>query len=143
VSDDDDRLISIVVQHSDLVVYAQVSAAVIDNPNRPDWLRADAQEFYDQCSAALLYENDPSKRVRLRPLSFHVRGFYANMVAETLARLGDDVEDQPAQVHMARETAGLVDNDCYSTDFRLDALNALEAVLKSLEPTTLSVVSED
>jgi hypothetical protein len=45
----DDKLVKIVVKHSDLVEYAKVCAAVIDNPARPDWLRADAQEFYDQC----------------------------------------------------------------------------------------------
>jgi hypothetical protein len=94
-------------------------------------------------SRALLFENDPAKRVRLRWLSFSVRGFYANMVAETLARLDDDFKaEQPIRVQMARQAAEMCDNADYSTDFRLDALNALETVLESLEPTGLSLVEE-
>lgn len=106
-----------------------------------DWLRADAQEFYDQCSHAILYCNDRSKRYRFHPIAFRVKGFYARMVFETLERLGEQVlAEQPVRVQMARQSADLVDNTEYSIDFRLDALNALGAVLNSLEPPELSVV---
>jgi hypothetical protein len=142
VSDDDDNpLVPITVKHDDLVEYLKVSAAVIDNPQRPDWFRADAREFYDQCSRAMLYENDPARRVRLKPMSFHVRGFYASMVVELLDRLPELKDEQPIRVQMARQSAELVDNRDYSIDYRLDALKSLKAVLESLEPAGLTVVT--
>jgi hypothetical protein len=138
---DDDRLLPITVRHDDLVEFAKVAAAVVDNPQRPDWLRADAQEFYDQCSHAILYCNDPSKRYGFHPVAFRVKGFYRALVDETLERLGEQVlADEPIRVLMARQAADLCDSSCYSIDFRLVALNALEVVLKSLEPQGLSVV---
>lgn len=140
MSDDDDRLVPITVKHDDLVEFAKTAAAVIENPNRPDWLRADAREFYDQLSECLLYKDDPSKRVRLRWLSFGVRDFYRDLVAEALDRLGDGVKDQPAQVHCAKMAAEICDNTSYSNDFRCSALTALREVMKSLEPQGLSVV---
>lgn len=138
---DDDRLLPITVKHEDLVEYLKVCVAVIDNPRRPDWLRADAQEFYDQCSRCLLYENDPSKKYHLHPVALHVRGFYGAMVDETLARLGEQVlADEPIRVLMARQAASLADNTEFSIDYRLGALESLTAVLNSLEPQGLSVV---
>ena len=62
---DDDRLIPITIKHSDLVEFARTAAAVIDNPARPDWMRADAQEFYDQLSHCILYENVEASPVAL------------------------------------------------------------------------------
>jgi hypothetical protein len=141
VTDDDDRLIPLVVKHSDLVEYLQVSSAVIENPARPDWFRVAAQEFYAQCSHAMLYENDPAKRVSLQWLSFGVRNFYRDLVTETLDRLGDGVKDQPVRAQMARQCAAMCDNITYSNDFRCSALTALREVLKSLEPTGLTVVT--
>ena len=62
------------------------------------------------------------------------------MVSEVLDRLPDIEADQPIRVQLARQSAELVDNTDYSTDFRLDALKSLKAVMESLEPQALSVV---
>ena len=104
-------------------------------------MRADAQEFYDQLSHEILHVNDPTKRVHLRWLSFSVRNFYRDMVADVLARLPDDVKaEQPIRVLLAERAASHCDNTSYSTDYRCGALVALREVLESLAPQGLSVV---
>jgi hypothetical protein len=139
----DDRMVKINVKRSDVIEYAQVADALIGNDARPDWIRDDAREMFKQCSEILLHHNDPDKRIRLEPLTFYVRGFYANMVSELLERLPEVKDDQPIRVQMARQSADLADCRDYSTDFRLESLAALKVVLESLEPQTLTLVEED
>lgn len=113
-----------------------------DNDNRPDSIRADAERMYQELSDYLLYHDGiDGKQVRLVPLGFRVKNFYRDIVvAELLSRLPELESDQPVRVQMARQVAGICDSEFYSTDFRIEAWLALEAVLNSLEPAGLSVV---
>jgi hypothetical protein len=129
------------VKRSDWQEAAQHAQAVCDNENRSDASRAKAEVMFAKCSEVITYTNDPDKRIRLPRAAFWVRNFYRDMVAELLERLaGDVVADHRAQVIMTGKMVEIVDNPSYSTDFRLDALESLDAVLLSLEPPTLTVV---
>ena len=120
-------------RRSHVLESAKHAAAVLDNEDRPYVLREYARNLYAQCSEILLRHNDPEKRFVLVPLSFHVRDFYRELWADTLARLPDQVvADNPVQVLMGGKAADLVDSS-YSTAFRLESLEAFNAVLANLE----------
>jgi hypothetical protein len=129
------------VKRSDVLEAAVIAAAVADNENRPDWQRVEAEQVYRELADQLLHTDDPEKRVRLVPLGFRIRNFYRDVVVrELLDRLPELESEQPCQVLMARQAAEICDCDSYSKDFRIESWKALEAVLKSLDPPTLTAV---
>lgn len=105
-----DRQIRFVLQSLEqrglVVITAQIASAAVDDETRPEELREDA-------------------------------GYYADTVEEFLLDLPEDVKaEHPALVCMAQYAATLVDNEEFSSDFRLDALDALKTILGALNPCT-------
>lgn len=133
----------IVVQRSDVLEWARVACAVMDNEARPESVRREAQKVFDDCSHDLLYTNGPEKRYHLHPAAFHVRGFYRRLVDDLLSCLPDEAKAaNPVQVNLAGLAADLVDNHQFSIDYRVEAVDALRGVLLALEPARLRVVEE-
>jgi hypothetical protein len=68
------------------------------------------------------------------PMAFHVKDFYCDLVADTLARLpAEVVADEPVYCAMADRAAALVDDSSYSIDFRIEAYDSLKLCLSALE----------
>jgi hypothetical protein len=121
-------------RRSDVLESARHAVAMIDNPARPQALRDYASILFKQCSEILLHQNDPEKRVVLVPLSFRVTDFYRDMWVDFLTRLPEEVvDDNPIHVAMGEQAADLVDDDSYSSQFRLEALEAFKTVMAGME----------
>jgi hypothetical protein len=113
---------------STILEFAQISAAVLDNPDRPQSVRERARQTCDECSEALLYHNDPSKRFQLVPLAFHCSGYYRDFVAEVLSELPQEVvASEPVRVCLVRKAAALIDDESFCSTFRLEAAESLAA----------------
>jgi hypothetical protein len=133
----------VIAQRSDVLEWARVACAVIDNEARPESVRREAQQVFDDCSHDLLYTNGPEKRFRFYPLAFRVKGFYRSMVDDLMSCLPDAAKAaNPVQVHLAGLAADLADNQSFSVDYRIEALDALREVLRALEPACLRVVED-
>ena len=133
---------------ADVVEAAMHAYAVETNPERADWLRAQARKVFDMTKQVLLYQNDPHKPMVFVPASFGVKDFYQNLVVELLGRLPQDIkDDNPVYVTAAKHFATLVDNTSYSTDFRaechealMDAVDVLEYLASDDDEPRLEVV---
>ena len=121
---------------ADVGELAQILWAHIDNPNTPDAEREAAQLAVEKCSVVLKFMNDPRKQIRVVPVGFAVRDFYVVGVQNLLERLPQWVWDEfgtKAYAQMATTLAPLVDNQTYSTDFRLENLEVLQETIRRLE----------
>ncbi|HME78917.1 MAG TPA: hypothetical protein VKI00_25665 [Mycobacterium sp.] len=133
----------VIAQRSDILEWARVACAVMDNEARPESVRLGAQQVFADCSHDLLYTDGPEKRYHLHPLAFHVKGFYRRMVDDLLESLPDEAKAaNPALVTLAGCAAELIDNQRFSTDYRTEAVDALRDVLRALEPACLRVVED-
>lgn len=139
----------VVVEREAVEYAAWLSALAIDGViTLPDWLGADKNWAFAQASYILLFQEhgaDGKRSIRLIPMSFKVSGFYQDMVAELILDLGgEQVEaDHPVFCVLARHAAKLVDDQSYSADFRIDALDALNAVLATLKRRVTDDGQED
>jgi hypothetical protein len=97
-----------------------------------------ASLFADLSDVLLYGEPGGERSIKLIPMSFKVAGFYRDTVGEMILDLGGErVEaDHPVFCCLARLSAALVDDQSYSTDFRLDSLDALDRVLAGLKRAT-------
>lgn len=131
----------IVAQRSDLVEWARVACAVMDNEARPESVRREAEQVFADCSHDLLYTDGPEKRYHFYPVAFRIKGFYRRMVDDLLELLPDEAKAaNPVLVTLAGRAADLVDDQRFSTDYRNEAVDALRDVLRALEPACLRVV---
>jgi hypothetical protein len=132
-----DTTTSLAIERPDLVATAALLARVIDDAATSESIRDEARKVFDDCSFWLLYGMPgklSSTPVALVPVGFNWPGFYGQLVAEFLLDLDPAVrEANPLLVTMAETAAELVDYQGYSTDARLDGLDALNDVLASLQ----------
>jgi hypothetical protein len=121
---------------SDVLETAKIAVAVIDNENRPEALRVEAQRIFEQCSNVLLYTNDPKRHLVMVPAGFHIADFYRDMWVDFLRRMPDLTDESykyPIFVAVGEQAARNVDNDAYSVDFRMECLESFNYILQVLE----------
>jgi hypothetical protein len=125
----------LLVQRDVLVAASQIAAGLADDPGEDADLRQDVQELYEAISDVLMYDEPADRGIRLVPMSFRITNFYTDMTSEFVLDLGgEEIEtDHPVRCLLARLAAELADNQSYSSDFRLDALDALNQVLAGLK----------
>jgi hypothetical protein len=127
----------LILSRDTLVKASQVAAHVVDDAGQSDEMR-DAAYFVEFClSEALLHQShsaDGERSIRLLPIMFGWPNAYSDMVDELLLDLGEDVvAENPARVAIAKHAARLVDDALYSSDFRMDAYDALNEILAGLK----------
>jgi len=132
----------LILSRDDLVRASQVLGRVVDDDSQSDELRYDAADIEFLLSEVLCFQShgaDGERSIRLTPIGFGWPQFYGQMVDELLVDLGEDVvAEQPARVLLAKHAAKLVDDALFSTDFRLDAYDALNQI-----PAGLKQAAED
>ena len=119
-----------------MVRASQVAGAVVDDESQPDELRAGAADVEFMLSEVLLYQDhsaDGTRSIRMLPILFGWPQGVTSMLDEFLLDVGADVvAEHPAQVLMARLAAKYCDDGLFSSDFRLDAYDALNQILAAL-----------
>jgi hypothetical protein len=128
----------LLIERDTMTEAAFLCIRTIDDPATPDDVREHARNVFSDLNFWLAFSDARSypgeRTIRMVPIGMHWPGFYAEMVEELLIDLGPKVvDDQPARVALARHTAKLVDEQGFSTDYRLDSLDALNEVLASLK----------
>jgi hypothetical protein len=127
----------LVVTRDWLVKASLIAGSVIEDEDQPDDLRADAADVEFMLSEVLLHQShsaDGERSIRLLPIGFKWAQFYTQMVDEFVLDLPAEVrEDMPVHILMARMAAKYTDDGLYSSDFRLDAYDALNTILAALK----------
>jgi hypothetical protein len=127
----------IVLDRNDIVIASAMAWARADDERRPQESREHAREFANKLGDVLCYQEfgaAPGDTVRLCPIGFRMPGCYVDMVENFLLDLGGEAAAWSAvHVMVARMAAQYIDNDDYSTDFRLECLDSLNLILGSLK----------
>jgi hypothetical protein len=132
----------LLIERSDTTNLALILARVMDDPTTPKSMRNDAEHGMGYLNDMLLYgpPGGDGRSVVVIPAGFHVRDHFATMTEQWLAELPADVRDeQRALIQGARTIAAVIDNRSFSTDFRLDARDALADTLAQLQQASEDV----
>jgi hypothetical protein len=111
---------------------------VIDNDELPDEVREQANFVQFALSEIACYQPasaEGEREIRLVPIGFKWAQFYTHMVDEFVLDLyGEEPTDiRSIRVLLARQSAVVVDDMLYSTDFRLQNLDTLNEILASMK----------
>jgi hypothetical protein len=112
---------------------------LMDDESQPDEVRDKAALMQYWLSEVLCYQNhsaEGERSLRLVPVGFKWPQFYTQMVDELVLDLYGSVEPtdiRSIRIMLARQAAAIVDDMLYSTDFRLEAYEALNEIVDGMK----------
>jgi hypothetical protein len=128
----------LLVERETMTEAAFVCHAVIENPDTPEDMREHALNVFSDVNFWLAFSDArgcPTDRtIRMLPIGFKWPGFFTDMVEVLLIYSPRNVIDERSgQVALARWAAKEIDDEGYSSDWRLDMYDALNKVVASLK----------